>query len=39
LGGRHLSSCPIYGRVFLDRFGEIAELNESNNFKEKTLPD
>ncbi len=29
----------MYGRVFLDRLGEVAEHNESNNFKEKTLPD
>jgi len=28
---------PMYVRVFLDRSSEVAELNESNNFKEKTL--
>ncbi len=28
----------MYVRVFLDRFNEVSELNESNNFKEKTLP-
>ncbi|MCA1734382.1 MAG: hypothetical protein LC732_12380, partial [Acidobacteria bacterium] len=27
----------MYVRVFLDRFNEVAELDESNNFKEKTL--
>lgn len=27
----------MYVRVFVDRFNEVAELDESNNFKEKTL--
>ncbi len=29
----------MYVRVFLDRFTEVAELDEGNNFKEKTIPD
>lgn len=27
----------MYVRVFVDRFNEVAEMDESNNFKEKTL--
>lgn len=37
--GNSFSYSKLYVRVFLDRFNEVAELNESNNFKEKTLPD
>lgn len=37
--GNSFSYSKLYVRVFLDRFDEVAELNESNNFKEKTLPD
>lgn len=37
--GNAFSYSTMYVRVFLDRFNEIAELNESNNFKEKTLPE
>ncbi len=29
----------MYVRVFLDRFREVDELDEGNNFKEKTIPD
>ena len=36
--GNTWSTGTMYVRVFLDRWGEVAELNESNNFKEKTLP-
>ncbi len=35
--GNAFSYSSMYVRVFLDRFNEVAELNESNNFKEKTL--
>lgn len=37
--GNTFATGNMYVRVFLDRFSEVAELNESNNFKEKTLPD
>lgn len=37
--GNTFSYGTMYVRVFLDRFNEVAELNESNNFKEKTLPE
>jgi hypothetical protein len=37
--GNAFSYSKMYVRVFLDRFNEVAELGESNNFKEKTLPE
>jgi hypothetical protein len=37
--GNSFSYSKMYVRVFLDRFSEVAELDESNNFKEKTLPE
>lgn len=36
--GNTWSTSTMYVRVFLDRWAEVAELNEGNNFKEKTLP-
>ncbi|MFN0179232.1 MAG: CARDB domain-containing protein [Gemmatimonadales bacterium] len=36
--GNAFSYSSMYVRVFLDRFSEVAELDESNNFKDKKLP-
>ena len=35
--GNAFGISSMYVRVFVDRFNEVAELNEGNNFKEKTL--
>jgi len=35
--GNAFATSSMYVRVFLDRWGEIAELDEGNNFKEETL--
>ena len=35
--GSALATQHLYVRVFLDRFGEVEELDESNNFKDEVL--